>query len=426
MQIKKNIWRIFLIFLMNLCMVFAQEKAIDQKIHKSIEQYNAMLESFSSKCERRTKKAEQRFGRYERKMNTGRQDSLRFYDIQNGTGKEPLLDSLKLVYGFADYTGLSASDKSLNCAQQQLNITQRTKNKLYEHKEYYKAQVKEHPEYDKWLDKMEKERYYYSAQINEYRKTLRDPSNLDDKLMIGLRSDPRFKDFLATLTAKSQNPEKMQPRRLVQQLMQSQAAVIDPEAAKLLRDAQSKGNDLLGNLSNQTASFGNMDNAAQIPNFTPNPYKTKSLWQRIDVGFILQFDNRTLFLPSTGVAGAQVSFNFDPKFNVGALANFRFDMGEIKNIQFSHVGAGYGAFANYKVLKALGLQAGYERNQRAEMEMNENRYPVAWTSSVLAGLTWEYGIGKKAKASVGVFYDFLHKQHTPVTNAILWRMGWKM
>jgi len=71
------------------------------------------------------------------------------------------------------------------------------------------------------------------------------------------------------------------------------------------------------------------------------------------------------------------------------------------------------------------MQAGYERNWRAKMEMNEIRYPAAWTSSALAGLTWEYGIGKKAKASVGVFYDFLYKQHTPETNAALWRMGWK-
>ena len=139
MQIRKIIWGISLVFLMNLCMVDAQEKATDHKIHKSMEQSDAMLERFSRKCERRTQKAERRFGRYERKMNTEiLQDSARFSSIQNGMGKEPLLDSLKLVYGFADYTGLSASDKSLNCAQQQLNITQRTKNKLYEHKEYYK------------------------------------------------------------------------------------------------------------------------------------------------------------------------------------------------------------------------------------------------------------------------------------------------
>ena len=423
-------------------------------IQKSIKKNNAMLDKFSNKCERRTQKAEKRFARYERKMTGNKETSSSQPSTKSnfkpetsnstGLGKEPLLDSLRLIYGFTDYAGISENKQlsersktslgssnqeslngaALNRAQQQLNITQRTKSELLERKDYYKAQVKEHPDYGKWLGKMEKERYYYTTQINEYRKTLRDPSNLDDKLMDALRRDPRFSDFAAALPAKPQNPEKMQPRQLVKQMMQSQAEAIDPDPEKLLSDAKTKGKDLLGNLSNQSSLYGSLDNAAQMPKFTPNPYKTKSFWQRIDVGFNLQFDNRTLFLPSTGVAGAQASFNFDPRLSIGALANYRFGMGEIKNIQFSHAGAGYGAFANYKIWKALGVQSGYERNWRAEMEMNEIRYPAAWTSSALVGLTYEYGIGKKAKATVGVFFDALYKQHTPETNAVLWRMGW--
>ena len=428
----------------------------DQKTQQALVKNDALLENFSRKCERRTRKAERRFDRYERKMTKSDQtadDSKP--DPQNskpetekGLGKESLLDSLRLIYGFADHTGLTGNQQGsaesrtpspsgegrgevLSRAQQQLNITQRTKSELLGRKEYWKAQVKEHPEYGKWLTKMEKERYYYTAQINEYRKTLRDPSALDEKLMSALRRDPRFSDFIATLPAKPQNPEKMQPRQLVQQMMKSQAAAIDPDPAQLLREAKSKGKDVLGDLSNQATSFGNMDNAAQMPKFTPNPYKTKSFWQRIDVGFNLQFDGRTRFLPSTGVAGAQASFNFDPKFSVGVLANYRFGMGEIKNIHFSHIGAGYGAFVNYKIWKSLGVQVGYERNWRdkrsnLQPETQNPKPETSWTTSALAGLTWEYGIGRKARGTVGVFFDALYKQHTPETNAVIWRMGWKM
>ena len=417
----------------------------DHRTRQIIKNSDALLDRFSRKCERRTKKAERRFERYERKM-TKKYDSKKqkFQDsisieslnqkssnqnFSHALGKEPLLDSLRLIYGFAGYSGISdevqPANGSFTRAQQQLNVTRRTKNELMQRKEYWKAQVHEHPEYGKWLGKMEKERYYYTAQINEYRRPLRDPSALDDLLMAALRRDPRWNDFAATLPAKPQNPDKMQPRQMVQQMIQSQAAAIDPEPAKLLSDAKKKGSDLLGGLSNQAVSSGNPDNAAQMPKFTPNPYKTKSLWQRIDVGFNLQFDSRTHFLPSTGVAGVQASFNFDPKLSVGVLANYRFGMGEITNIRFSHAGAGYGAFAHYKVWKRLGVQAGYERNRRAETETGENRYPATWTSSALVGLTCEYGIGKKAKATVGVFFDVLYKQHTPETNAALWRMGWK-
>jgi len=246
----------------------AQTAGNRHAVQQCISQNNAMLDHFSQKCERRTKKAEKRFARYERKMT--KSDSQPETQKSNGLGKEPLLDSLRLVYGFAEYTGVSKNQKSITRAQQQLNVTQRTKSELMQRKEYWKAQVKEHPEYSKWLSKMEKERYYYSAQISEYRKVLRDPATLDDKLMNALRRDPRFRDFMATLPPKPQNPEKMQPRQLVQQMMQSQAAAIDSDPTKLIKDAKNKGSELLNGLSDQ--SFGNVDNAAQKPKFTPNPF----------------------------------------------------------------------------------------------------------------------------------------------------------
>ena len=442
---------ILIIGLLIVSSVHAQETT-GQKTRQAKEKSDGLLDRFSRKCERRTKKAERRFNRYERKMaktskqetskqetskpESSKQESL--HQESSGLGKEPFLDTLRLVYAFADNAGLlpdqaskNKTDASINRAQRQLDVSQRTKSELLRRKEYWKAQAKGHPEYGKWLTKMEKERYYYTAQINEYRKTLRDPANLDEQLMSALRRDPRWGDFVASLPAKPQNPEKMQPRQLVQQMMKSQADAIDPDAVKLLQDAKKKGNDLLGNLSNQATAFGNMDNAAQMPKFTPNPYKTKTFWQRMDVGFNLQFDGRTDILPTTGVAGAQASFNFDPKFSVGVLSNYRFGMGEIKNIHFSHAGAGYGAFANYKVWRGLGLQVGYERNWRdkrimTQPETRNSKPQTEWTSSALMGLTWEYGIGKKAKATVGVFFDALHRQHTPETNAVLWRMGWKM
>ena len=436
------------LIILSMCMVCrltAQTADNRPEALQTMEQYNAMLNKFSRKCERRTKKAERRFNRYERKLTKKNKETSEISNNEpvtqnpkpeNSLGKEPLLDSLRLVYGFAEHTGtssqstkkneLSSGQKSLNRAQQQLNATQSAKSELLQRKEYWKAQANGDSKNGKWLSKMEKERYYYTAQINEYRKPLRDPSNMDDKLMSALRGDPRFADFAATLPAKPQNPAKMQPRQMVQEMMQTQATAIDADPTKLIQDAKTRGNEILGNLSAQSTSFGNIDNAAQMPKFTPNPYKTKSFWQRVDVGFNLQFDNRTRFMPSTGVAGAQAAFNFNPKFSVGVLADYRFGMGDIKNIRLSHAGADYGAFANYKILKMFGLQVGYERNWRVEMEMNEIQYPATWSNSALAGLTWEYGVGKKAKGTVGVFYDFMYKKHTPESNAVLWRMGWKM
>jgi hypothetical protein len=400
---------------------------------KSMEQAGALLDRFARKCERRTKKVTRRFKRFERKL----MKSLTCDQPKTGTptdllsGNEPLLDSLRLVEGFRQYVAAPAAHNpstvtaSIDRAQQQLDIGRRTKEELMQRKEYWKAQAAVHPQCGRLVGKMEKERYYYTAQINEYRKVLRDPSLLDGWLTDAIRKDSRFNDYLAVLPAKPQDPAKMQPRQFVQQMMRNQANSIDAEPTQLIQETKKKGSNLLGELSEKATSIGVLDNAAQVPLFTPNPYKTKSFRERIDVGFDLQFDSRTRFYPASGVAGAQVSFNFDPKLSVGLSANYRFGMGEIKHVRFSHAGAGYGIFANYKVWKGLGLQAGYEHNWRAETEMNETLYATGWYSSALAGLTWEYDIKKRLKGSIGVLYDFLYKKHSPQSNAVLWRMGWK-
>lgn len=426
------------------CPAMAQTAGTRHETFQSMEQSNVMLEDFARKCEKRTRKAEKRFKRYERKIQihadtsdtkeffSGEQTDSLNQEPQNGLAREPSLDSLLLAYDFAEYAGLAPDlqlsgkvNENLNRAKQQLNITQRAKSELMKCKDHWKTKALESRKYNRWLNKMEKECYYYTAQINEYRKALRDPSHLYDRLLSTLRRDPHWGDFLATLPAKPQNTGKMQPREIVQQMLQSQAASVSPDASKLIKDVQKTGSDLLGSLSNQAASFGDLDNAAQMPGFVPNTYKTKNLWEHIDIGFNLQFDDRTMFLPSTGVAGAQVSFNFDQWFSAGVTASYRFGMGDIKNIRFSHSGAGYGAFVNYKIWNSLGVQAGYERNWRTGIEVNEVHFPAAWASSALTGLSWEYEVGKKMNGTMGVFYDFMHNKHTPVTNAVLWRMGWK-
>lgn len=345
---------------------------------------------------------------------------------------EPMLDSLNLYYGFAEKSGVGGALpgealESLGQAQQQLDVTAETKKQMRQQRDYWKAQAKEHPEYQKIAGRMDKETYYYSAQVDEYRKKLRDPALLEEQVVQALRKDPRWNEYLSSLPQPQQDPAKMQPKELVQQMMKSQAAAIDPNAMKLISDARKKGSELLGELSKATGSVGNLDNAAQMPDFKPNPYKTKSLWERMDFGFGLQFDNRTYFLPSSGTAGAQLTFHFTEIISAGALANYRFGLGEdIKHIRLTHIGWGYGVFVNGTFWKGFGVQGGFERNYRTAFDAREDlSFEAGWTSSALLGVTKEYNIGKKMKGSAAVFYDFLHKSHTPQTNAVVWRMGWK-
>ena len=73
-----------------------------------------------------------------------------------------------------------------------------------------------------------------------------------------------------------------------------------------------------------------------------------------------------------------------------------------------------------------GYQLIQNRNHHEWLKMFHTLYPASWANSALVGLTWESCVGKKAKGTIGVFFDALYQKHTPNTNAVLWRMGWKM
>ena len=220
----KVFYTIILFGCLTLHPVTAQTEDNRQAVRKSIERSNTILDRFSRKSERRTKIAERRFARYEKKMNSVegfavqkvQDNSSRDDESSNGTapndvhqksilnpiqdknqksegsGKEPLLDSLRLIHDFVEYSGISLGEanrksstfsstqsienrKSISRAQNQLNTTQRTKNDLLARKEYWKTQIgeanlqldavnqKSKIKNQKCLSRMEKERYYYTA-----------------------------------------------------------------------------------------------------------------------------------------------------------------------------------------------------------------------------------------------------------------------
>lgn len=157
------------------------QKRIDRSVVSGqIQQNSAVLDRFAAKCEKRTEKALRRMQRYEEKLAksviskqlsvNSDQLAVNSGQLTNGqennnitpregpgeassTGREPLLDSLRLAYGFAQQAGLAQEAgqtgrvwKSIAGAQEQLDITNRTKAELHRQKEKWKAEAKNHPE----------------------------------------------------------------------------------------------------------------------------------------------------------------------------------------------------------------------------------------------------------------------------------------
>ncbi len=463
-HLLKTLIVMFINFLLLSTPILYAQSEEQKMMQQSAGQTAARADRFTRQCDRRTAKAERRMARYEKKLQRKASKSpnppqvpdretvvKKSGDISN----EPMMDSLQTVYKFAEANDLLPAKQSINIpsannpsgpsmpgmpqsqatndasasiakAKDRINLTQQTKAQMQARKEQLHEAYGDKKQYARLLEKVDKENYYYVAQINTYRKALKKPSGIEETVMALAKKDPRWSDFLATLPSKKQDPEKMQPKQLAKQMMQSQASAVDPDAMKLITDAKEKSSGILDNMMGSEAGSA-VDNASQMPSFKPDPYKTAGLWDHFDVGFDMAFERQSYKLPSSGTVGLQLLYHITDHLGMGILGNYRYGLGEnIKNIHFSSMGAGYGGFVNYMIIWGFGLQVGWERNYLFAITANDGQeVPAGWTSALLLGITKEYRIGKKMKGNVSVFYDFLHNRHEPQTNAWLWRMGWR-
>ncbi|WP_209860751.1 hypothetical protein [Chitinophaga sp. OAE865] len=176
---------------------------------------------------------------------------------------------------------------------------------IRERKQLLRQQLSQYAGFTKELQKMNKQVYYYSQQLMEYKQAFSDKRKAEQKAMEVIKQIPAFNDFmqrhsqLAGLfgiqgsTASAQNLEGMQTRSQVEQLIQQRlgsgpnaSAVVSQQMA----EARSKFDEL-------KSKFPDLDNAAEMPDFKPSEMKTKRLLQRLEFGSNIQLQRSNKFFP---------------------------------------------------------------------------------------------------------------------------------
>ena len=73
------------------------------------------------------------------------------------------------------------------------------------------------------------------------------------------------------------------------------------------------------------------------------------------------------------------------------------------------------------------MSGGYEMNYNAAFKnMEQLRIYNAWQRSALIGVSKKYKISKKVKGEMKLLYDFLANQHIPVSQPLIFRMGYNI
>lgn len=291
----------------------------------------------------------------------------------------------------------------------------------------------------KELKKINKEVYYYSQQIQEYKDIFKDPQKLEQKAIGIVTRLPFFKEFLAKhseLAALFPNNANygtpagligLQARVDVQALLQRQLQAGGPGAQQYVQQNIQQAQAQLNTLKNKINSLGGGGSDREIPDFKPNNQKTKSFWKRVELGTDLQNTRGTSFLPITSDLGLSVGFRIDDRNVFGFGASYKMGWGkDIRRISITHEGIGLRSYLDIKLKGSFFISGGYEQNYRTRFDnIQQLRVtPSNWMQSGLVGVKKKYSIGKKYKGNMQLLFDFLYKTHVPETQMILFRLGY--
>lgn len=295
----------------------------------------------------------------------------------------------------------------------------------------------------KELKKINKQVYYYAAQIKEYKELLKDSKKLERKTLELLSKTKLFKDFmrkngmlasffpmpgggLDSRTAQTGFAGLQTRSQLNTYLVQTGMTTANPvsQLQGNIQDVQST----IGQLRNKVNQLTGGSNTLDMPDFKPNNQKTKSFLQRLEYGTSFQSQKADRFFPTTSDIGLSVGYKLNDKSIVGIAASYKVGWGRgFDQIRITHQGMGLRSFFDWKIKGSLWITGGYEQNYRTLFNSIEQlRNLSAWQQSGLLGISKNISLKTKIlkQTKLQLLWDFLSYQQLPRTQPLVFRVGY--
>lgn len=294
----------------------------------------------------------------------------------------------------------------------------------------------------KYLAKINKEAYYYAETLKNYKELFADSKKAEETVKTILNKIPAFQQFmqknslLASLFSVPENYASeaaiagVQTRASVQNLIQGRIASGGPNAQQQISSSLQQAQSQLSQLKNKllNPAFGN--GGGSLPDFKPNMQKTKTFKQRLEYGSNFQFGKNNSMMPTAADIGLSIGYKLNDKSVAGIGASYKMGIGSIQHIRITNQGAGIRSFIDWKLKKQFFISGGMEMNYLAVLpaidggvqQMNDSN----WQQAVLMGLSKKISIRTKLfkETKVQLLYDFLSRQHVPVSQPVLFRIGY--
>jgi hypothetical protein len=315
---------------------------------------------------------------------------------------------------------------------------------LKERKQFLKEQLEKFG-FTKELKKLNKQVYYYSEQIKEYKTILQNPNKIERKAIELLAKTKFFQDFmrknsmLASLfrmpggdlndPAYQASLAGLQTRTQVNNLIQQQIGAGGPNAQAQFQQNMQQAQSQILQLKNKVSKFGGGSSDDIMPEgFRKNDQKTKSFLKRLEYGTNVQTQRATSFFPVTSDIGLSLGYKLNDKSVIGIGASYKMGWGRgWNNIRITNQGIGLRSYADIKLKKSLWISAGYEQNYKtAFSDFSQLRDKNAWQQSGLIGVSKVISVKTKffKKTKLQLLWDFLSTKQMPRTQPVIFRIGY--
>jgi len=361
----------------------------------------------------------------------------------------PRLDTLNTVLKFLSQNGAAGKVHDALSTTEALQSRFQQAEDIKKFIRERKQQLKDHLDKIgsiKQLKNFNKEAYYYSKQIKEYKAALHDSKKAERKAIELLSKTKPFQDFmrknsmLASLFRLPGGADNgmsqaslagLQTRSQVNNLIQQQIFAGGPNAMaqfqQNLQSAQSQISQLKDKIIQSDA--GSSDDIMP-EGFRPNNQKTKSFRKRIEYGTNIQSQKPNGYFPVTSDLGLSVGYKLNDKSVIGLGASYKIGWGQsIKHIDITNQGAGLRSYVDWKLKGSFWISGGYEMNYHTEFNrIDQLKDMNAWQQSGLVGISKVIDVKSKffKKTKLQLLWDFLSYSQVPRTVPILFRLGYQL
>lgn len=292
------------------------------------------------------------------------------------------------------------------------------------------------------ITRISKEDYYFGEALANYKEIFSDKTRTEQLVKQSLLKIPGFREFMekhSMLSSMFRMPGSnvdmnssinlvgLQTRASVQNMIQQRIIAGGPNAANQLRQNLSEAQSRLNEMKDKIMKGGVIGSGgeAEIPGFKPNQQKSKTLWQRLEYSFDVQFAKTNGYLPSTTDIAVSIGYRLNDKSVIGAGLSYKMGLGSIDHIRFSSEGIGLRSYLDWKIKGQWYASGGYEMNYRSAFKSIAELKDAAWQRSALMGVSRQYKAGRKLKGEVKLLYDFMAERHVPVESPFVFRVGYK-